>query len=269
MAARVDCHMHTIHSIDGNAGMAEMCDAAIAAGLDTIAITDHVDIGSSTPEIFARTARDSFHESGQLAALYRGRLRVARGVELGQALHNLDETMRILDGYHFDFVLGSLHNLRGEEDFYYWDYDALTDDEIDGAMRKYFAELAELVRWGGFHSLAHLTYPLRYIPAQHRSAGLSAWSSAIDDILCTAAQKGIALEINTSGLRQPIGETFPPAGIVRRFRELGGEYITLGSDAHYTDDVGKGIAEARQIAVDAGFENVAIFFEGKAALLPI
>jgi len=269
MAARVDFHMHTIHSFDGNADVLAMCEAAIEAGLDVIAVTDHVDIGSSEPEVFACTARDSFHDSTKAAELYRGRLRIARGMELGQALHNPGETTRILDGCNFDFVLGSLHNLRGEEDFYYWDYSALTDDEIDNALHKYFDELTELVQWGRFHSLAHLTYPMRYIPTHRRSADISAYSSAIDCILHTAVQKGIALEINTSGLRLPIGETFPPACVVRRFRELGGKYITLGSDAHYPTDVGRGIVEARQIAVDAGFNEVAVFFEGKASLLPL
>jgi histidinol-phosphatase (PHP family) len=83
------------------------------------------------------------------------------------------------------------------------------------------------------------------------------------------ADKGIALEINTSGLRQPMGVTLPDLELVRRFREPGGEMITVGSDAHFPVHVGANIKDGIQVAKQAGFRHIAVFREGKAEMLSI
>ena len=91
----------------------------------------------------------------------------------------------------------------------------------------------------------------------------------IDEILRQAARSGKALEINTSGLRQPLGETLPTLPYVRRFREFGGEYVTVGSDAHYAEDLGKGVNEGMKVAQEAGFSHVTLF-QGRTPLpIPI
>ena len=81
----------------------------------------------------------------------------------------------------------------------------------------------------------------------------------MDEILKRTAETGKALEINTAGLRQPIGKLSPEFATVKRFHELGGEYITYGSDAHYAEDVGKGMEEAYDAMLAAGFTELTIF----------
>lgn len=118
--------------------------------------------------------------------------------------------------------------------------------------------------------MAHLTYPLRYMVGEnHRNIDLNRHSDLIDEILRQAARSGKALEINTSGLRQPLGETLPTLPYVRRFREFGGEYVTVGSDAHYAEDLGKGVNEGMKVAQEAGFSHVTLF-QGRTPLpIPI
>jgi len=150
------------------------------------------------------------------------------------------------------------------------EYDGFSDSDLDAMFEEYLKELLTMVQWGGFDILAHLTYPLRYIVGEnHRSLDIMRHSDLIEEILRQAAHSGKALEINTSGLRQPLGETLPPLPFVKRFRELGGEYVTIGSDAHYAEDLGKGISEGMITAQEAGFSHVTLFQSRTPLPIPI
>ena len=163
-------------------------------------------------------------------------------------------------------MLGSLHNLIDDVDFYHYDF---ANADIRSLMDRYFAEVLDMVRWGRFHSLAHLTYPFRYIPEFRGKEDYSPWQDAIDAIFRALAERGLALEINTSGLRQSMGRTMPDLPMIRRFKELGGERVTVGSDAHFPQDVGCNIADGLEIARQAGFRHIAAFHKGKAEMLTI
>ena len=151
-----------------------------------------------------------------------------RGVELGEPLENLAETEKLLNT-PLDFVPASLHNLPGLDDFYCLNYE---EWDIPRLIDQYFANLLCMARWGRFDSLTHLTYPFRYLPPSWRDGGYSRWQDRIDAVLSALAEKGLALEINVSGLREAMNRTLPDLPILRRFRELGGEWVTVGSDAH-------------------------------------
>lgn len=203
-------------------------------------------------------------------SVFRGRLIVAAGIELGQPAYDPALAEQILSKFDYDVVIGSVHNLRDRKDFYFMEYDGFTDSDLDAMVEEYLKELLTMVQWGGFDILAHLTYPLRYMVGEnHRNIDLNRHSDLIDEILRQAARSGKALEINTSGLRQPLGETLPTLPYVRRFREFGGEYVTVGSDAHYAEDLGKGVNEGMKVAQEAGFSHVTLF-QGRTPLpIPI
>lgn len=257
---RVDFHTHTEASFDSEAPAGDMCDAAIAAGLSALAVTDHVEMVDYLADGMDKAASASFEAADAAARRYAGRLRVARGIELGEPLHDLPLAEWLLAERPYDFVLASVHRLREEPDYYFWDFHG---KDIGREIDRYFEEVLATVRWGRFHSLAHLTYPFRYMPADRRPADYDRWQGTIDKILRELAEHGLALEINTSGLRGPIGRTQPDAPLIRRFRELGGERITIGSDAHAPADVGASWDEAVRLAREAGFEAVTVFFEGR------
>lgn len=261
-----DCHTHSDNSRDGVDPMMMMCERAASLGLYTLAITDHCECDTYYAEAYDKSVRQSFFEAHKAKAVFDGRLKILAGVELGQPLQNPEAARDALSACEFDFVLASAHILPGKEDFYEMDY---TQNEVYPLLKEYFAYVEDMVKWGQFDSLAHLTYPLRYMVGKGIQVDLSRFRDEIDRILSSLVKSEKALEINTSGLRQEIGCTMPDADIVSRFRELGGAYVTIGSDAHRWADVGAGIEEGIALAQRVGFSHFTIFEKRVPRLIPI
>ena len=181
--------------------------------------------------------------------------RFYRGIELGQPNQDPQAAQEALQGRDYDFVIGSIQ---------------VAPDFIDQLLTTYWEEELEVIAWGQFDTLAHLTYPLRYIQGEHGiPVDLAKHQEAIDQIFRALIDAGKALEVNTSGYRQKIGRPLPDLPLVRRYRELGGELVTLGSDAHSTQDLGKGIEEGMEMLQEAGFRYVALYEQRKPILLPL
>ena len=267
---RMDMHTHTDNSPDGNHSTMYLCECAEQTGLRAIAFTDHCEVDAYYKDHYDRATFQAYFEVVKARSVFRGRLIVAAGIELGQPAYDPALAEQILSKFDYDVVIGSVHNLRGRKDFYFMEYDSFTDSDLDAMVEEYLKELLTMVQWGGFDILAHLTYPLRYMVGEnHSNVSLNRHSDLIDEILRQAARSGKALEINTSGLRQPLGETLPTLPYVRRFREFGGEYVTVGSDAHYAEDLGKGVNEGMKVAQEAGFSHVTLFQSRTPLPIPI
>ena len=165
---------------------------------------------------------------------------------------------KIVEINELDFILCSLHEIKDTQDFYYLDYG---NEDVPSLLARYFDEVMETVKWNKFDSLAHLTYPIRYICGEYGiKVDLSEYKDIIDEILSTLATNGKALEVNSSGLGMKIGETLPPEWIIKRFRELGGEYVTVGSDAHLPQNVGYRIKDVFELIKKCGFDSV-VYYE--------
>ena len=268
-----DIHTHSDNSFDAKSSVDAMCAAAIKAGLSVLAVTDHCEaeyircgedceFGS-----FDRQIPKSISDIRAAQKKYKGKLKLLCGLELGEPMHYPKLTKSALEIADFDFILASVHNLKDEEDFYYLDY---SEVNIPLMFRKYFDELLDTAENAEFDSLAHLTYPLRYIVERTDiRPDLSVYSETIDDIFKALIKREKALEINTSGLSKPIGTTLPDINYVKRFRELGGKYITIGSDAHRTEDLAKGIEKGMEIARICGFEHYTVFENRKPRMVEI
>jgi histidinol-phosphatase (PHP family) len=265
MTILFETHSHSTLSDGGNSPR-EMLIAAEKKGLAFLTITDHFDLHEHFPEPvseFDGAGRESSYKV--LDALKREHdLKIAdgtsatkflKGIEIGQAHHFKDNAAYWLDNHSYDFVLGSCHVIRGHIDFYHMDYSVNHPDVL---LKQYFAELQELCEWGGsaenikrFDSLAHLTYPLRYMKG---GGDLNLHRQAVDELFAVMARYEIALEINT---QQEIIR--PNADLVARFRELGGRLITIGSDAHGTDLIANNLSGGAALAKKAGFTECAYF----------
>ena len=261
-----DCHLHTHHSPDSESGLRDVCEAGLRAGLSALTVTDHVEMSWFVGGGYDRSSAASFEETSRFAAEYRERLLILRGVELGEPLEDQEAAEALLNSHDYDFVLGSLHHLPGVDDFYFLDYGKVDPLPL---LDRYFDELLRMVGWGRFDSLAHLTYPFRYLPEDLRSAGTGRWRDGIDAVLKAAAGKGLALEINVSGLRDPRYFLSPDLPLLRRFHELGGRLITVGSDAHRPQDVGVPVEEGLRAAKEAGFDAYALFVGRQPVLHPL
>ena len=267
---RIDLHMHTESSFDGHYPAELMCGAAVKNELAIIAITDHFDVDFFEEHRLDSRQKSSYEDIISAKEKFSAKIKVLRGIEMGQPTYDLPLTEKSLARFEYDFVIGSIHNLRKTPDFCELDYQNLTQDEVYSLLEKYFEEELILAKWNGFDTFAHLTYPMRYIVQSGRfNTDLSRFDDVTDEIFKTLIANGKALEINTSGLRQPIGKTMPTENYVRRFRELGGEFLTLGSDAHFTEHVGAGIDEGYAIAESCGFEYVTYFENRKPVQVKI
>jgi HisJ family histidinol phosphate phosphatase len=193
-------------------------------------------------------------EAAAVKSAYEGRLKVLCGVELGQATFDEGLAASIISDRRVDFVIASLHQLPDKDDFAFLNYDG---EDIDSLLREYFGEILKLCEWGKFDALGHLTYTMRYIEGEWGlKPDLSNLDGIIADCLRLLAEKGRGLEINSSGLRQRYGKAFPDLKYIKMFKEAGGEIITVGSDAHKTEDLGKGIKECAELAKEAGFKKI-------------
>lgn len=267
----VDTHSHTFRSFDGEYRVEELLDSAIEKGIQTVAVTDHVEMDwfHGHPREYDQTAYNSYADVRKAKKDYEGRIEVLVGIEMGEPCYNMPETQRLLQLHQYDMVIGSLHNLKGWDDFSQLDY-VNGGFDIYEMLHQYYIDQTEMVQWGGFDTLAHIIYPMRYMVGKYGIyVDKSKIKKDVDELLKTLAEKDIALEINTSGLRQTIGTTMPDIDMIKRFKELGGRHVTVGSDSHTPMDMGAGIEQGWEIAKECGFDSVLIFRQRKPFEIPI
>lgn len=261
-----DCHIHSINSHDGHAPVEDICRRALELGLSGLAITDHTECqGYHNYDYPARITR-SVADAAAAAQKFAPRLTVLRGFELGQPLQDLDLAEKMVALCNYDFIIGSLHGLGGKtrEDFAYWAFMENPTDRLEEKLTAYFNQLIDLARWGKFDVMGHITYPVRHVPID-----FDRYSEQIDRLLSILIQSGRGIEINTSGLRQGVGMTMPHLPLVQRYRQLGGEVITLGSDAHYLEHVGADLSVGMELLEAAGFRYFTYFKDRKPVFVRV
>ncbi len=265
----IDLHTHTINSPDGNHTASYMAEVAAQNNIHTVAFTDHceVDYYFSKDEYDKRTPQ-SYSDISAVKEEFNGRLNILRGVELAQPHYIPELSEKILSSHNYDVVIGSIHNLREQEDFYYWkSFDGI---DVEKTMNEYFDELIKMLEWGNFDILAHITYPFRYIfNILGYVEDINKYKSKVDELLKLCAEKDKALEINMGGLKYPINKPAPDIDTIKRYKELGGKLISVGSDSHYAERIGFGIPRAYEMAREAGFKSVAVFNNRKISEFPI
>lgn len=262
-----DSHTHSRCSFDGTDSVAMMTERAVNLGLYSITVTDHCECHEYFEKGFNTDIINSITEISRSRAVYNDKIKVYTGIELGQPTQNYEAAMDALNLAEFDFVLGSLHNLKNEQDFYFLNYTPVNAPVL---LRRYFNELLELAKQNLFDSLAHMDYPMRYILGNSNlNIDIRQFAEQIDEILKILIKNNKALEINTSGLRQVIGRTLPDERILKRFKELGGKYVTLGSDAHRWGDIGSGIEQGLDLLSACGFSHFTIYEKREPQLLPV
>lgn len=246
-----DYHVHTTFSCDAHDTLDAMCRRAIEVGLQEIAFTEHADFEHLDSCYRYLEPAAYFEAIGAARRRYGDRLTIRAGVEVGEPHRYPDETAALLSAYPFDFVIGSLHWVDGRPTFRPEFFDGRP---AEAAWRDYFDELVRLCQAGDFDVLAHLDLPKR-----HSTFDPTPYADLIRAALQSLIDRGRGIEINCSGLRYPVGEPLPGPAVVRWYRELGGEVLTVGTDAHSTSHLGDGIARGLEMAREAGFEAMTLF----------
>jgi histidinol-phosphatase (PHP family) len=253
-----DFHLHSRVSCDSQADPWEMVRAAEAAGLKEICFTDHLDYDPKGGKKNITFTTESYNDAYD--CLHSDRVKIRRGFEFGMLPDNVDTFRQDLERRHFDFVIGSLHYCQNEDVYFppFWETRTVAEAE-----QAYLEDILSCVRaHDGFDVLGHLTYLSKAIhhPAR-RPISLERYGDLVDEILKVLVQKGKGMEMNTSG-KGVCGVFLPEIEFFKRFKELGGEIVTVGSDAHGPDRVGQHTYEAVKLLGDV-FGYVCTFEDRK------
>ena len=257
-----DMHMHSRFSGDSDAPQDAMIDAAVAKGLGGICFTDHLDMDypggldlflldlpGYTSSVLAQRQR------------YKDRIPVRLGLELGLQPQLSEIYADILAQYPFDFVIGSSHVVHGK-DPYYPEYHEGRSEKV--CYREYFESVLENIRaFDGFDVYGHIDYVVRYGPNRNKYYSYAQYADIIDEILLLLIKKGKGIELNTGGFKYGLGHPNPTEEIIARYRELGGEIITIGADAHAPAHVAYAFEKVPAILKEAGFRYFTVFQERK------
>ncbi len=266
---RADLHTHTRFSFDGDptATVTAMCESALQKGLTHLAITDHCDINGEIEGLYAVLDKEAvFAAVTQAKKEFAGRLTVLFGVELGQASQYPAQAAALLAKYPYDIVLGSLHNLAGTPDFYYMSvrdaeisamqFTDMSDAEIASLFDRVLDESTEMLDFPGIHVLTHLTYMHRYVKKAGRDMDFTPFKAKLKKLFTKMIQKGVALELNTSSVKE--GVPMPTPEILRLYRDCGGRLISVGSDAHRPDRIAGSFDDACRLLTACGFTELAV-----------
>ena len=242
-----DYHMHSTVSYDGHSTPEEMAQVAAAAGLKEICFTDHLDYQQSSPREPYAYPTQRYRDAYQ--TLEVSGLTIRHGTEVAMAPWNKAEIQRDLAEYPYDFVIGSIHFIDDIDIYFpeFWE-----GRDFIATERIYYEETLRCVQLhDNFDVLGHLTYISKCKGHPNpRIIPLEDHKELFVEIMKALIAKGKGMEINTSGVDR-CGDFLPGMEYLKLFKELGGEIVTIGSDAHSADRVGQyvneGIAMAKEV----------------------
>ena len=278
-----DNHNHSEFSFDGGrTSVLKTSRQAAAKKLGGICFTDHCDFfvppmkaehEHCVPEVFDIAARNA--EIDRVNALIHSRelsdipadFRIFKGIELGVQESQREKIAKVLEENTFDEIIASVHYLDDTDPFwggYYegkgWHY----------AYWHYLETLFEELMWlrNRFDIMGHFDYVTRYAPYPECSIYYKDYPDLLDQMLRFLSENGKALEINTKTYQDYNGRTpVLDKNILIRFRELGGEMISLGSDSHDAEMVGHNFEYFAGYVKSCGFRYLVHFENRKPIML--
>lgn len=263
-----DQHMHCNFSGDSDALPEDMIKAGIAHGLSGICFTDHLDYDyPEEPNIFLLDFDNYFKVLSDLREKYTDKISVNIGIELGLQTQAAGQNLAVAEKYPFDFIIGSSHVVN-HMDPYYPEFFAGRDE--DAAYMEYFESVLENINSDvDFDVYGHIDYVVRYGPNKNSFYTYEKFKDIIDEILTQLISKGKGIEVNTGGFKYGLGHPNPTEDIIKRYRELGGEIITMGADAHVPEYVAYEFDKTAQIIKNCGFKYYTVFKNRKAEFIPL
>lgn len=261
-----DSHIHSNCSFDGHNSITELGTKANDLGHLYFAITDHCECDQYN-DLKHNYKTSSLRAHREMLEAKKDFPNMIMGIELGQPLQNLEAANEVLER-DYDFVMASLHNISGMTDFYTW---GNVSGNFDEHLACYLKEIKEMVRWGRFDALAHLSYPIRYLRDENgNNLNFNNFHKEITEIFEIMIEKNIALEINCAGSK-PTGCGFliPDLTLIKLYKSIGGKLVTIGSDTHRLEYLSLGIENGMESLLEAGFTHYAVFIKHKAVMIEI
>lgn len=263
-----DYHLHSQYSPDSEMTMDEACRQAIKIGLDEIAFTDHIDLDHVSDDPFDMAGMERYIEDiEKMQEKYKDRLTIKKGIELGLRPKSLETFNVITETFHLDFIIGSVH-IVDDMDPYLKDY--YLDKTKEESYIRYYEEILKLVKaFDKFDVLGHLDYVKRYSPIKWEKGEHLYGLDIIEEIFKVLIEKKKGIEINTSGYRHKSCSPMPNIEIVKKFVQMGGKIITMGSDAHNVNDMAFSFKRAIAELKKSGINKLAKFSKRRPEFITI
>ena len=253
----LDAHLHTDQSPDSSVPIDIYAALAVERRIPEICITDHVDFDPRDPayeytrfEDRERTVRDAAERWARHGVTIRF------GAELTYNQRWEDDVRAHLAHYRYDYVIGSVHDWPESP---YWPSRVrafIEGRSLEEVVEPYYAEIIAAARSGLFDTIGHLDVVKRYLHPYITAAQLAERQDLQEPALHAIVDSGVALEVNSSGLRYPGEETYPSGPVVVRYRELGGQRVVVGSDAHARGSFAHRLGESYRHLLNAGFGHL-------------
>lgn len=261
--AQFDFHVHTSLSHDGKGTVDDYCQLAVKKGMKAIGFCEHVDLDPKDV-YYGRHDYESYREQIEEARAKHGnRLMIRMGAEIGYVPRIREQIGEYLCEHPYDYVIGSVHEIFDGAAGISEEYNALETFaryEFMEAYDEYFQTVCEMVACGLFDVVGHLDLIQRF--GASKLKGELEWGrfyGVIRKILEGAMKREMAVEINTSGLRQLAKSTFPDRYVLCLYRELTGSKVIIGSDAHEPDALGAGVPVAISLAKEYDLDPMVSF----------
>lgn len=263
-----DCHVHTNISHDGISSIDEYLEIAKSKGIDEITFTEHYDIYDGL-ETNLKTLDVDKYEKEYYKYKNDDKVKTNFGIEIGLQPDTYNHINIMVKNHNFDFIIGSSH-ITCKKDM------AMDKTFFDGITRReaylnYFKEVLQNIKLYNeeFDVYGHIDYVVRYGGYAEKKIDYNEFREILDEILINLIKKDKGIEINTSGIRYGLGMPHPNIDIIKRYKQLGGKIITIGSDAHKIEDLGKDFDIASSILTASGFDEIAVFHNRKPEFIKI
>ena len=263
-----DSHVHTKISHDGISTIEEYLNIAKEKNVDEITFTEHYDIYDGL-KTNLKTLDIDFYEEEYYKYKNDKKVKTNFGIEIGLQPDIYEQIRNMVNKHNFDFIIGSSH-ITNKKDMSI-DKTFFKDLTRKEAYLIYFKEVLENIKIYNeeFDVYGHLDYVVRYGGYKEKYINYNEFKEILDQILIELINKDKGLEINTSGIRYGLNMPHPNIDILKRYKELGGRIITIGSDAHRIQDLASNFKEAYEILENIGFHNIAIYHNRKPDFIKI
>ena len=241
MSITADCHLHSSFSGDSDTPMEEMILHGIEQGFNILCFTEHNDFEyPDCPDLpkdtFLLNTDSYLYDLARLKEKYADKMKLLFGVELGLQPEVMRQNAVYVKSYEFDFIIGSSHICHGKDPYYPGFFEGRSEA---AAIREYFESVLENIKkFSNFDVYGHLDYAVRYAPEQDKNYSYEQYRDILDEILKLLLDKGKGIELNTGGLKSGMLDMHPCMGVLKRYKELGGEIITICYYANDAQNIG-------------------------------
>ena len=262
-----DLHLHSGFSFDSYTDPEENIKAAIKNKVKIMAFTDHMDNFCQNDRDISFDLEKYFSTIYKFREKYKNQIKILAGVEVGLACENADKINQFIDENPFDFIIGSIHAVEFKD---IWSNRKIIEENPKYYFRKYYQYMLESIKsCKNFSALGHIDYIDRYIKDKSVIPDFSFYEDLIEEILKELVKTNRGFEYNTAGFRNDLTHANPKDKILEKYKNLGGNIITLGSDSHFPDTISYKIDDGIKHLKDLGFDHISYFENKKEKIIEI